>query len=577
MPQILKSSAWPRMRRHPAGERYSDCKARFNFVAAGRRSGKTLRLKAKVIRAAAVGTAFADPRFFLCAPTRDQAKRIFWNDLKAMIPRAIQESVSESELMIRISNGSCIYVVGLDKPARIEGPPWDGGGITEIANVKKGAWEENIRPALSDRNGWCDLEGVPEGRNHAYALAREAEAEQDELLQLSEWGYHHWKSAEVLPATEIESAKRMLDPLTFKQEFEADFVSFQGSAYYSFASNVHAEHRLRYNDRRALILSLDFNVAPGVAVIGQEQTLPNGEMGTGWIDEVWIERDSNTLKVMDKFLERYANHRGILQLHGDASGGAKGSAKVAGSDWELALQKLKPVFGGRLKAEYPRANPSERSRLNAVNSRLCSALGIVRMMVDPVGCPHLSIDFEGVDLDDQGAIDKDSDKSLTHLCFRGDTLVRTPAGTQRIDSIPERGLVKGWDGRWVAYEDARLTVPDAEMVAVNIQGYCDAYCTPEHRWWASGRWVCAKDLTGLRLRNWMQLAPAVPSGTPRNGTVLRVLPAPQVDAFCLRVPTDGCFALADGWIVGNSDAAGYYVSKVFPVYEGSVSVSPLGL
>jgi len=576
MPQILKTSAWPKMRRHEAGERYSDCPARFNFVAAGRRSGKTLRLKAKVIMAAAKGTAFADPHFFLGAPTRDQAKRIFWNDTKAMIPRAIQESVSESELVVRIANWSCVHIIGLDKPERMEGSPWDGGGITEIANVKKGAWEENVRPALADRNGWCDLEGVPEGRNHAYALAQDAEQQQDELLKLSEWGYHHWKSAEVLPAAEIESAKRMLDALTFKQEYEADFVSFQGSAYYSYDSNVHAEHRLRYNDRRTLILSLDFNVSPGVAVIGQEQTLPNGEMGTGWIDEVWIERDSNTLKVMDKFLSRYSNHRGVLHLHGDASGGAQGSAKVAGSDWELALQKLKPIFGGRLKAEYPRANPSERSRLNAVNSRLCSALGIVRMMIDPVGCPHLSIDFEGVDLDDQGAIEKLKDKSLSHLCFRGDTLVRTPAGNQRIDSIPERGLVQGKDGVWVPYEDARLTVPGAELVAVGIQGHSDVYCTPDHRFLTKRcGWKQARDLViGHRLK---RCGSPGTMGATDGGIVAGVRPAPIADAYCLRVPTDGCFALADGWIVGNSDAVGYYVSKVFPVYEGSVSARPLGI
>ena len=61
-------------------------------------------------------------------------------------------------------------MVGLDKPERIEGQPWDGGVLDEYANMKAHAWGANVRPALSDRLGWCDLIGVPEGRNHYYDL-----------------------------------------------------------------------------------------------------------------------------------------------------------------------------------------------------------------------------------------------------------------------------------------------------------------------------------------------------------------------------------------------------------------------
>jgi hypothetical protein len=42
------------------------------------------------------------------------------------------------------------------------------GILDEFGNCKPNAWGANVRPALSDRNGWCDLIGVPEGRNHYY-------------------------------------------------------------------------------------------------------------------------------------------------------------------------------------------------------------------------------------------------------------------------------------------------------------------------------------------------------------------------------------------------------------------------
>src|SRR4051794_23881932 len=106
---------------------------------------------------------------------------------------------SESEMTIRLINDAEIFVLGMDKPDRMEGAPWDGGVLDEMANMKPSAWEGNVRPALSDRNGWCDLIGVPEGRNHYYNLDRTARAMMADLGTASEWASFHWKSSEILP------------------------------------------------------------------------------------------------------------------------------------------------------------------------------------------------------------------------------------------------------------------------------------------------------------------------------------------------------------------------------------------
>ena len=53
---------------------------RFKIVPAGRRSGKTERAKRFVVR-----EAFREPGpYFVAAPTRDQVKRIYWQDLKLL-------------------------------------------------------------------------------------------------------------------------------------------------------------------------------------------------------------------------------------------------------------------------------------------------------------------------------------------------------------------------------------------------------------------------------------------------------------------------------------------------------------
>lgn len=408
---------WTQLRAHAVQQQFFTSPHRFNVVPAGRRSGKTELAKRKLVQRALKGTKFNDPRFFAAAPTYQQAKRIYWNDLKRMVPKwAMRGQPSESELVIRLINGSEIYVIGMDKPERIEGQPWDGGILDEKANMKPEAWGANVRPALSDRKGWCDLIGVPEGRNDYYDMALMAQAEMAATGDKSQWGYYHWISADILDAEEIESARKDLDELTFKQEYEGSFINFEGRAYYTFDSRFHASP-LTYNPKMPLAFCFDFNVEPGVAAICQEQMLPSEEFGTGVIGEVYIERNSNTPAVCRKLIEDWGNHEGRIICYGDATGGSRGSAKVQGSDWDLIKATLNPHFGGRISYRVDSANPSERSRVNAVNSRLMSASGDIRMIVDGIRAPHVVKDLDGVRLlkGGSGELDKKATPLLTHI------------------------------------------------------------------------------------------------------------------------------------------------------------------
>ena len=402
---------WTRLEAHGEQLRYRASPHRFNVVPAGRRSGKTERAKRKVIGCALVGTEFYPARFFTAAPTRDQAKRIFWEDLKAMVPTGLVKRIMETDLMIQLPLSE-IWVVGMDKPQRIEGTPWDGAVLDEYGNMKPQAWGENVRPALADRGGWCDFIGVPEGRNHYYNLYQQARAEMLANGAASDWGVFHWVSADILPPEEIEAARRDLDDLTFQQEYEASFVNFSGRAYYPYDETLHASEVLEYNERAPLIFCFDFNVAPGVAVACQEK-----EWGTAAIGEVWIPQNSNTPAVCRRLAEDWGKHRGRVVCYGDATGGAKGSAKVSGNDWDLVKQELRAAFGDRVTYRVLSANPSVRARINAVNTRLKSMDGTVRLKVDPKKAPHLARDLEGVRLLEGGSgeIDKKRDPMLSHI------------------------------------------------------------------------------------------------------------------------------------------------------------------
>lgn len=418
------------LRWHPEQARLRKDPQRFKVVPAGRRSGKTELAKRKVATTAMSSndTPWDDPRFFEAAPTRDQAKDIYWNDMKAMFPPPFIRSISETRLSVMLENNVECRVVGMDKPQRIEGQPWDGGVLDEFADMKPGAFGENVRPALSDRKGWCWLIGVPEGRNHYHKLYMYARSGQD-----PDWMGYTWPSKDILDPAEVEAARRQLDELVFQQEYEASFVNFEGRAYYPFDAAVHAPTGLvlPYDPRQPLAFCFDFNVAPGVAAVCQEMVLPGqyergtgGAMlldrpvtGTGVIGEVWIPRNSNTPAVCARLIKDWGEHKGLVYGYGDATGGAQGSAKPQGSDWDLIRAAMRAHFGDRYREDVPNSNPPERSRVNALNTRLQNGAREVRLMVDPAKAPHVVADLEGVRVLEGGSgeLDKKHDPELTHV------------------------------------------------------------------------------------------------------------------------------------------------------------------
>lgn len=423
---------WYPLRRNEPHDRLLEAMewARFLIACAGRRSGKTEHIKREGVTEAVNFSGWSNGRFIFGAPTQQQAKDIFWDDLKAMVPDwallgSRRDSILESQPQtIRLFNGASIIVAGLDKPMRIEGPPIDWIALDEFADMKPKVWQESILPAVSTtgRPGRARFIGKPRGRNHYWRLAQDAKADRSGL-----WSYHHWTSHEVLSAEEVAVLAANMDELTFDQEINANFVNFSGRAYYAYDDAAHV-YPVEYVPGLDLVLCFDFNVEPGVALVCQEHPVtdeyeehfeslglraPSGTV-TAVLDEVWIPKNSNTERVAKVLARDWKGHKGEVRLYGDPSGGARKSAAVKGSDWDLVTGVLRPVFGHFINEAWPREAPAQRARINATNARLKTAAGAVSALVHPK-CKHFREDMEGVTLVvGTGEIDKDDDE-LTHL------------------------------------------------------------------------------------------------------------------------------------------------------------------
>jgi hypothetical protein len=399
---------------HEGQERLLKSTARFIVIEAGRRSGKTeLAKRVGVIDASEPHPDREGYAVAYCAPTRDQAKHIYWEDLKKLSNPWWARDPRETDLRIFLRSGSTISVVGMDKPARVEGSPIDRAFVDEMSEMKPLVWDRHLRPALSTigRLGRAWLYGVPRPGTQFKALVDLAQ-DPDQ----PDYEYFHWTS-ETLTAlkAEVDAARRTMDPLIFEQEYQAKRQSFTGMAYYPFRREIHCK-ALEYVNNRTLVFAFDFNVDPGVAVVLQEQH-QGAESFTAVVGEVWIPRNSNTPAVCKRLCQDWAHHKGPVVTYGDATGGARGTAKVLGSDWELIDQYLRKGPFESVGSMVDKGNPRERDRINAVNSRLMSAAEDVRLYIDPAKAPHVVDDLEGVRLLEGGSgeIDKKSDSSLTHL------------------------------------------------------------------------------------------------------------------------------------------------------------------
>lgn len=346
---------------------------RFPLVPAGRRSGKTERFKRFLVKQANK----VPGAYFAAAPTHDQAKKIFWDDLKAFTLSVLHpRRPSESDRIIFLPNGSEIHVIGLDKPQRIEGIPWKGGGIDEFADVKPTAWEANILPALNtvnpsepDYRAWCWLLGVPDGLNHYYDLCQQAETGADPNFRV-----FHWKSAEILPDDVIRDMKRAMSAKQFRQEFEASFETASGRIYEDYGKHNITDAVIEPHEQ--LLWMHDQNFTPLSSAIGVRR----GD-AIYLLDEIVLTSAVSRQSALE-FVEKYKDHKNKhVLIYGDAAGqaGEKHGHKSDYTEIEGVLRSHGWTYTRRIRP----ANPAIKDRHNAVRAKILNAAGETSLFVNP--------------------------------------------------------------------------------------------------------------------------------------------------------------------------------------------------
>ena len=369
----MLTKAWTQLRYHEQQSNLWRTSARFVGVAAGRGSGKTELARRRIIRYLPVTTDH-HASYFYALPTYQQARRVAWRPLLKLIPKLWISLVHETDMRIETQFNSTLYVVGLDKPQRIEGDQWDGCVIDESCDQRPQSFGLSVLPALSHHNGWCWRIGVPKRVGVGAAEFK------DFCLNTAE-EYYTWPSSDILSPEQLQYARNTLDAKDFNEQYNATWETAGGAIFHAFSEILNvASHE--YDPKEPLIVGSDFNVSPMAWVICQRH---NTQLYV--LDEIFQD-NMNTQATLDILYNRYSSHHSGWEFYGDATSRSR-NTRASISDY-LHIRNDMRFTSARVL--YPTSNPSIANRFSACNSAFCNANGERRVLIHP-RCKNLIRDL----------------------------------------------------------------------------------------------------------------------------------------------------------------------------------------
>ena len=228
-------------------------------IIAGRRFGKTFSGSIAAVEEACIPGTVG----WAAAPTNPKLYRYVIPAFQRLIPESwVADWRSEPYNDLRLKNGSLIHFQTLEDPDQGRGQGLDWLWIDEVCELTKKHWEV-IRPSLAG-DTVAFFTTSPRGYDWVY----------DELFKPAEDGLPgYWaclaKTAESAnPRINEEFLAReeaQMSPTMYKQEYEADFVTFTGSIYGEF---IKESHILRTEEAIRKVIPLWPEIAGYVTLIG---------------------------------------------------------------------------------------------------------------------------------------------------------------------------------------------------------------------------------------------------------------------------------------------------------------------
>lgn len=300
---------------HPGQKHILQNAKRFNHLRCGRRFGKTTLIEELS------SIALDGQRVGIWFPTYKDLSEV-WKDLKKTY-RPILRRQNEQLKQLELVTGGIIDCWSMEEPDSGQGRKYHRAIIDEAAKATKLyiAWENTIRPTLTDYAGDAYIMSRPKGKNNGFYLIEEKHR------QFDNWEFFHFTTHDNphIPTGEIEEAKKQLDDINFRQEYMAEYVDANDRPFmYAFtAKNLIDSYTP--NPHLPIIFSADFNKNPMTCLIAQKVDL----WTTVAFDEIDM-ADGSTPELCEVLRAQYVTWTYNMKVTGDATGQNR-SALVRGN------------------------------------------------------------------------------------------------------------------------------------------------------------------------------------------------------------------------------------------------------
>jgi len=247
---------------HAPQERFIDAffgGKRFCTNVWGRRGGKTALLGDGLLPYAALQK---DKQIWVVSKTYSLAGKVgayLVKSLRKVMVEGRDYKVTNPSGSVRIRTrwNTLIELKSADHPDSLIGEGNDLVVFDEAATVKKRIWQQYLEPTLMDRRGQAIFITTPRGHNWVYDMFERGQNDDWPLY----WSSRAPSSANpYLHPDELERARKDTDPLIWKQEYLAEFVSFANQVYATFDYDRHVVDRPDLDD-----WTVSVAVDPGLA------------------------------------------------------------------------------------------------------------------------------------------------------------------------------------------------------------------------------------------------------------------------------------------------------------------------
>ncbi len=174
-------------------------------------------------------------------PTYNQGRKIAWEGMTQTgrrfldhFPPDLIESQNDTEMRLKLKNGSVYQVVGTDSVDRLVGSNPIGIGFSEYSICDPKAWHL-IQPILAENGGWAIFIYTPRGLNHGYKLydmAQQTPGWFAQILTVNETFREN--GLPIVTPAQIEEIRASGTPEEMiQQEFYCNFEAPLVGAYYA--------------------------------------------------------------------------------------------------------------------------------------------------------------------------------------------------------------------------------------------------------------------------------------------------------------------------------------------------------